>query len=239
MTSVQDTSAPRAGRRFVPTHELALRDDALAACSSLPGAHRGIYVVGEMTGPIGIPDFTVLVGNLRLLDARLALDVPPVLNQIDAAIVAATAVKSPRSSRTLALALGWRIETITRRISGLLRSGALIATRPDRYVRPEGLRPIGRLYAVEAKVNDRRAAIRQARAYGAWTDGYVLVMGDLSARSLRLLLQDVDSDRGGLVVGGQWLRKPTAGAADSVRQFWSTEHFVAAVQDDYQPSVAP
>jgi hypothetical protein len=79
LTAVQDTRAPRAGRRFAPSHELALHGDAIAACEGLPGAHRGVFVVREMAGPVGVPDFTVLVGDLQPLHARLALDVPPVL----------------------------------------------------------------------------------------------------------------------------------------------------------------
>lgn len=86
LTTVQSTSAPRDGRRFEPIHELALDGDALAACGSLPGSHRGVFVVREMTGPIGIPDLTALVGDLSLLRARLALGVKPVLDQLDAAI---------------------------------------------------------------------------------------------------------------------------------------------------------
>jgi hypothetical protein len=143
------------------------------------------------------------------------------------------------SSRALATALGWSIETITRRLSSLLRSGALIATRPDRYVRPAAPGPVGRLYAVESKVRDRRAAVRQARAYSAWTDSYVLVMGPLSRRPLDLLLSDVDADRGGLIVDGQWLRRPVIRPVDRVRRLWSAEYYVAAVCDSYQPSVAP
>ena len=166
LTTVQSTSAPRAGRRFEPTHELALDGDALAACGSLPGSHRGVFVVREMTGPIGIPDLTALVGDLSLLRARLALGVKPVLNQLDAAIVASASVNMPRASGAMAKALGWSTETVIRRLPGLVRTGALLTVRPDRYVRPAALRPLGRLYAIEAKIRDRGAAIQQARSMG-------------------------------------------------------------------------
>jgi len=239
LMAVQDTRAPKAGRRFAPSHELALHGDAIAACEGLPGAHRGVFVVREMAGPVGVPDFTVLVGDLRPLHARLALAVPPVLNQLDAGIVAAASARAARSPLALARILGWGLDTVTRRLPGLVRSGALITVRPDRYVRPAALAPIGRLYAVEAKVRDRRAAVHQARSYGAWTDSYVLVMGPLSPAPLRSLLEDVDADRGGLVVDGRWLRRPAVSSLDPVRRLWSAEHFVAAVWNDYQPSVAP
>jgi hypothetical protein len=193
-----------------------------------------------MTGPIGIPDLTALVADPSLLESRLAIDVQPVLNQLDAAIVATAKPNAPRSSQALAKALGWPVETVTRRLPGLIRSGALSAVRPDRYVRPAALRPLGRLYAIEAKVRDRGAAIQQARGYGAWADNYVLIMGALGPRPLQLLLDEVDADRGGLVVDGQWLRRPVMRPLDPARRFWAAEHFVAAVKNDhYQPSVAP
>jgi hypothetical protein len=240
VTAIQNTSSPKAGRRFEPTHEVALHPDALAACASLPGAHRGVLVVREMTGPIGIPDLTALVGDPSKLQERLGLDVPPVLNRLDAAIVATTPVNVPRSAEALAKSLDWPIGTITRRIPGLVRNGALIQADRNRYVRPEQLQPLGRLYAIEAKVRDRRAAISQARTYGAWADGYVLIMGSLSQRPLQLLTEDVDADRGGLMVNGEWLRRPRIIRHDHIRRLWSSEHLVEAVLDPcYQPSVAP
>lgn len=240
VTAIQNTSAPKAGRRFEPTHEVALHPDALAACSSLPGAHRGVRVVREMTGPIGIPDLTALVGDASKLQARLRLDVRPVLNRLDAAIVATTPVNAPRSAEWLARSLDWPIATIARRIPGLLQSGAIIQANRNRYVRPEQLQPLGRLFAIEAKVRDRGAAISQARAYGAWADGYVLIMGPLGKRPLQLLIEDVDADRGGLMVNGEWLRRPRIIQHNPMRRLWSSEHLVDAVRAPcYQPSVTP
>lgn len=240
LTTVQHTSAPRAGRRFEPTHELALYEDALAACEDLPGSHRGVFVVREMAGPIGIPDLTALIADPSLLRARLELGVKPLLNQLDAAIVASARASVPRTPDAIARSLGWPAETIARRLPGIVRNGALIAVGANRYVRPAALRPLGRLYAVEAKVRDRVSAIQQARAYGAWADSYVLVMGKLGPRPLQTLLSEVEADQGGLMVDGRWLRRPAVRPHDSPRRFWSTEHFVAAVREEaYQPSVAP
>ena len=240
MTTVQETSAPRAGRRFQPTHELALHEVALNACASLPAAHLGVHVIREMAGPIGIPDLTALVGERDKLEARLALDVPPLLNQIDVAIVSQAHARVARSSLAFAKALGWSVDTIIRRLRGLVRSGALIETRRDRYVRPFELAPLGRLYAIEAKVDDRRAAVRQGRTYGSWADSYVLVMGPLGRRRLDLIKGDVEVDRAGLIVDGQWIRRPTVSTLNHWRRLWSAEHFVAGAREhSYQPSVAP
>jgi hypothetical protein len=239
-TTIQDTNAPRPGRRFEPTHERALHEDALAACAALASGNRGILVVREMAGPIGVPDMTALVADPVALQARLALDVEPLLNQVDAAIVASAKVNGPRSSRALARALSWPGETVARRIPRLLRAGALISVRPDRYVRPAALSSVGQLYAVEAKVRDRRAAIQQARTYSAWADSYVLVMGPLGAQTLRLLLDDVNADRAGLMVAGKWIRRPVMSPLTPARRFWSAEHFVAAIRTGiHHPSVAP
>jgi hypothetical protein len=78
--TIAELAGPRPGSRFEPTHELALHEDALAACASLPGSHRNVFAVREMVGPIGIPDLTALVADLALVRIRLA-----VLNQLDAA----------------------------------------------------------------------------------------------------------------------------------------------------------
>ena len=53
--TVRKSSRPRAGRSFAPTHELALLDPAREACSALPGVHRGLLIVEELAGPIGVP----------------------------------------------------------------------------------------------------------------------------------------------------------------------------------------
>jgi hypothetical protein len=97
LTTAQHTSAPSSGRRFEPTHELALHEAALAACASLPGSYRGVWVVREMTGPIGTPDLTALVADLSLLRSQLAIEVQPVLNELDAAIVATAKPSTCRS----------------------------------------------------------------------------------------------------------------------------------------------
>lgn len=236
---VRETSRPRAGRRFAPSHELALLGPAIAATVALPGAHRGLLVVQELTGPFGIPDLTALVGSPTLLTERLALEVPALLHQVDAAVVAVAHPRLGRSPAVLARALGWPADTVERRMNNLLRIDALREVRPGQFVRPEALRPLGRLYAVETKVREWAQALRQVRRYSVWADGYVLVMGPLAPRPLALLREQVAYDRGGLVVDGRWVRRPVLRALPSAQRQWATEHLVAAVQDDYQPSPAP
>jgi hypothetical protein len=228
MTAVQYTSAPRPGRRFQPIHESVLDEDALSACSALPGAHRGVIVVREMTGPIGIPDFTAMVGGSDALHARSRLDVPPILSEADAAIIAAASAKVPNTVGILAQSLGWPVSTIERRIPGLLSRGALLMPKSGRYVRPEALQPGGRIYAIEAKVRDRGAAINQARVYLSWADSYVLVMGQLGPGPLALVTTAVQADRAGLVVQGNWIVRPRLSKRNSGHRLWASEHFFAA-----------
>jgi hypothetical protein len=238
--TVRKSSRPRAGRRFAPTHELALLGPARQACFALPGAHRGLLIVEELAGPIGIPDLTALVGSPGLLLDRLALDVPPLLNEIDAGVVAVAHPSAARSRATLAQALRWPVDTVSRRVPGLVRIGALLEVQPDRYVRPAALGPLGRIYAVEAKVRDWGAAVHQARSYGVWADSYVLVLGPLTARPLAQVRDEVEVDQGGLIVDGRWLRRPVLQRLAAARRVWAAEHLVAAVRDPvHQPSVAP
>jgi hypothetical protein len=218
---------------------LALLDPAINATAALPGAHRGLLVVQEATGPFGIPDLTALVGPQGVLAERLALDVPALLHQVDAAVAAVAHSRVRRSASSLARLLGWPSETVERRLPELLRVGALLEVAPDRFVRPEALRPLGRLYAVEAKVRDWSRALRQVRRYSVWADGYVLVMGELSARPLELLSAQVESDRGGLVVRGRWIRRPAVQRLPPAQRLWAAEYLVAALRQGYQPSPLP
>lgn len=219
---------PRAGRRFEPVRELELSQDALFAAHGLPNARLGLRILLETAGPFGVPDIVAVVGPTEILDARLALSIPPLLNEVDAGIVAAAAPKAPRRAETLAKRLGWPVETIVRRLPGLIRSEALRAAGRDTYVRPVDLRPVGRLYAIETKVKDWRRAVRQARTYSVWCDGYVIVMPALGPSSGSAVTDAVEMDGGGLVLGGRWARRPTIRARTPAQRLWGSEHAIAA-----------
>ncbi|MER6475792.1 hypothetical protein [Streptomyces filamentosus] len=238
--NVADTLKPRAGKRFQPTKELALHDPALRACVDISSPRRDLTVVREMTGPYGIPDFTAIIGGRSELDARLACPVPPLLNEIDCAIAAAAHVRAARTAESLARSIGWPVATISRRIPHLLKSGGLNEIRPGRYVRPEGIGPVGSIIAVEAKVEDWRQALRQVRTYAVWADSYIVVMGNLSDRSAERMLAEVEKDGGGLVLADSWLLRPnTRPTQERRRRVWAAEHALAALRESYQPSPAP
>lgn len=224
------TSRPRHGRRFQPTHELELLPAALNACRTLPVTHRGLTIIAEMTGPIGIPDLTALVGPRELLTARLASTIQPLLHEVDAAVVGVAHPRVARSPQQLATALGWPEETVRRRLSPLLKSGALLPAGGERYRRDPAMQPLGRVYAVEAKVRDWRRALHQSRTYSTWADSYVLVMGALSKEPLEQLTTEVTADRAGLVVDGRWVRRPTVHKLPPGRRLRAAEHIVAALR---------
>lgn len=225
------TSTPRAGRRFEPIQERELHQDALAAVQGLPGAARGLIVVPEFAGPLGIPDFTAYVGDIDRIRRRHRLDVDPVVNELESGIVSAAYSKRPSSSRDIAHALGWPVETVAERLRGLVRRGALIETSSGKYVRPESLEPSGRLYAVEAKVNDWRSALRQVRTYRVWADSYVLIMGPLTTRARAAVTAEVRRDRGGLVIEGHWVDRPRLGYTTARRRIQAAELFAAATRE--------
>jgi hypothetical protein len=190
-----------------------------------------------MSGPLGIPDLTALVGDPGLLQARLALDVPPLVNRIDAAIAGAIPAGASRCLPTIASLLGWPVSTVERRIPGLVRSGALSMSVTGSVSRAAVIRPLGRLYAIETKIRGRVAAIQQARTYAVWADSYVLVMGELGPRSTTQLIADVSDDQGGLMIGGEWIRRPVLSPLDEGRRLWASEHLVAAVSGASEPAL--
>lgn len=224
------TSAPRAGRRFEPVQERELHQDALGAVRDLHGASRGLVVVPEFAGPLGIPDFTAYVGDIGRVRRRHDLDAPPIVNELETGILSVAHVRRASSAQDIARALGWPVETVTDRLKGLVKRGALIEGSSGRYIRPESLEPGGRLYAVEAKVDDWRSALRQVRTYRVWADSYVLVMGQLTERAQTALTSEVRRDRGGLMVAGRWIVRPRLGRATQRRRVQAWELFAAATR---------
>jgi hypothetical protein len=222
------SARPRGGRRFEPVAERALEPDALRAARSLPGARHGLLVLREVAGPFGVPDLVAVVGPSELLRRRCALGVAPLLNEVDAGVVGAAATAAPRSVDSLADRLGWSTQTVERRVPALLRAGALVQRRPGVYTRPADLRPVGRLYALETKVNKWRRAVQQGRTYQLWCDAYIVVMASLGSVTLEALISEAREDGAGVMVAGRWLVRPRVRRRPEHRRLWGSEHVVAA-----------
>ncbi len=235
-----ETSSPRPGRRFEPVQERALHAAATAACHSLPGAARGLVVIPEFSGPIGIPDFTAFIGDAGDLIRRQRLSVPATTNEIDAGILSVAHVQRPRTAASMAQSLNWPLSTIAGRLRGLVLRGSLLEPTPGRFVRPAELSARGRLYAVEAKVDDWRSGLRQVRTYRVWADAYVLVMAKVAERALGQLTDEVTRDRGGLVVDGEWILRPRIGRLSAHRKLQAWEMFANASRCGLEaPALAP
>lgn len=224
------TSNPRAGRRFEPIQERELHADALKAVRGIPNAGRGVVVVPEFSGPLGIPDFTAFVGDVSRIRVRQRLDVAPISNEMESGIISAAHSRRASSTQAIAHSLGWPADMVSSYIKALKKKRALIELAPDRFVRPKPLQPGGRLYAVETKVSDWKSALRQVRTYRVWADSYVLVMGRLSERPQAALMAEVQQDQGGLMVSGQWVVRPKLGVVADRRRLQAWELFVDATR---------
>ena len=222
----------RGGRRFEPVQERGLEAEALRAVGGLPGARDGLVVLREVAGPFGVPDLVAVVGPGDVLRRRLSVGIRPLLNEIDAGIVGAASAIVPRKLETLAVQQGWELDTVSRRVSSLLRAGALLEVRPGRFTRPSQLRPIGRLYAVETKVNKWRRAVQQGRTYQLWCDAYIVVVGSLGPDPLEALIREARQDGAGVVTAGRWLLRPRVRRRPEHKRLWGSEYVVAAIGGD-------
>lgn len=220
------------GVRFAPRAELDLHAAVAPLAVALHAAGTGLTLVAEPPGPFGIPDFVAVYGTRDRLDARLGLPVPPLLNRVDAGIVAALAVARPLSTASVARRTGWRPDTIERRLPGLVRAGAVQLAGSGTYVRPAALTSIGRLLALEVKVRDWRRAVLQGRTYASWCDTYAIVLGRLSATSGDDLVAQVLRDAAGLAVDGRWIVRPRLTQAGTT-SLWGSEHLVAALRGQH------
>jgi hypothetical protein len=164
--------------------------------------------------------------------------VPPILNPVDASVVAQASDTRPYALGTLAKFTGLAEATIERRLPHLLRSGALLEYSQSTFVRPFALQPLGRLFAVEMKVKDWQKALRQCRRYALWTDTYVLVMERVPGNRLPELRRAISKDRGGFMVAGELLLLPRTRSLPRSRRILASEYFYASTLA-HHPSERP
>lgn len=216
----------RAGRRFLPTAELELGPALRDLASRLPGAGGGVLVVAEMPGPTGLPDLVAVPVTSRL-QSRLAADVPPLLSWADVRLATACSPLRSSSTSTLARRLDTEDEIVRRRARRLERAGALV---PDGagWRRHAALLPVGRLYALEAKVDNWNAGLAQALRYGAWADASGVVMGQLPQDPSRPIAQATALGLG-LAHGARWLVRPKVRRLSLAKRLLASEHLVAAL----------
>jgi hypothetical protein len=216
----------RPGRRFAPTVEQQLAPVLRDLASRLPGAAAGVTVIAEMAGPTGLPDLVAVPVSPRLA-ARLALPCPPLLTWSDARLAAACSTTRAWSVSTLARRLDADDVALRRRLRRLVVQGALEAGSSG-YRRVPDLQPVGRLYALEAKVDDWSAGLGQALRYGGWADASAAVLGQLPRDRSKAVTQATDLGLG-LALGARWLVRPRVRRLALARRLWASEHVVAAL----------
>lgn len=215
------------GRLFEPTRERELFPDLLGLAKRLA---RGSTVVAipEFVAPFGIADMVALVVRGRRLLDRVEAGVPPLLNELDAMIVANLTPRRGRRPDRLAERLAVEPSSLDRRLATLVRLGAVERLESGSLVRHPALVPLGRIHALEAKVSDWRRAIEQARTYALWADSATSVL--MSLPTAREPAMDAAKRWGtGLALWGDWLRQPSMRAHHAGRRLWASEHAVAAL----------
>jgi hypothetical protein len=117
--------------------------------------------------------------------------------------------------------------TVLRRLGRLGRLG-YVQPRGSGWSRAAELLPVGRLYALEAKVEDWRGALRQALMYATWADAAGVVLLQLP-RDTTTLVQEARRLEIGLAHNERWLVRPRIHRHPLARRLLASEHLVAAM----------
>lgn len=217
----------RPGCRFLPNAERELEPVLRGLAARLPGAGRGVSVIAEMPGPAGLPDL-VAVPLTSSLAERLNHWSPPLLSWPDVRLVAAASVNRALTVAVLARRVAVPEHAIRRHVSRLVHLGALTRTTTGCLLRPAAMRPVGTLYALEAKVDNWSAGLDQALRYSSWADASAVVVSRLPRDHSRAITLARDLQLG-LALGPRWLVRPTVRRLEFARRLWASEHVVAAL----------
>ena len=209
--------------QFEPRAEAALSAALRQVAATLPGARSGVLAVEQFRAPWGVPDLVALAP--ARLEKRLACAAPPLLSQPDCRLVAAAG----RGIDAAALVAAARVSPASadRYLRKLVAVGALNA-RGDRLRRSAGMVTLGRLWAIEAKVEEWQAGLAQAHRYRLWADGAVLVLGR-SRVPVEVIAADAGRYRVGVVVDGHWVARPKVALPDDATRLHASEHMLAAL----------
>lgn len=217
----------RPGRRFEPTVERLLDDDLVTLSTRLPRASEGLAIVREFPGGRGVADVVAVTGWQESVRKRISLQLPFLLNETDCAVVAALSPNQTRTVPIIAKKIGMSEGQLVRRLRPLVTAGYVEPTGSG-FRRVRGLEPLGRAYALEAKVSDWRQGISQALRYSTWCDAAAVVLlkaprdlSDVKGRCSMLGL--------GLAADGRWVVRPRIGRPNAGLRLAMSEHFAQRV----------
>lgn len=229
--TVEVRSRTRPGRPFLPVRERELDKTVRTVASRLPGAELGLVLGAEFVGPVGVVDLLAVTRVSDGFRQRSNLDVPHITSESDASIVASTHEAATRTPASIAQELGLSSASVGRRLRDLESRGAVFRAGGG-FRRTPGLQPVGRAYAIEAKVSDWRRGLAQALKYASWCDAAGVVL--LEATSSLDLAKDRFRDFGlGLAVGERWLVRPRIGKPNAGRRLALSERVSAALDEEW------
>ncbi|WP_123340844.1 MULTISPECIES: hypothetical protein [unclassified Curtobacterium] len=238
--TVQSLEVParvRPGRPFLPIRERELDGTLRTVASRLPGAEAGLLLGPEFAGPIGVVDLLAVTRVSGAFAMRSSLKLPYITTEIEATVVAATYEAKTRTVDRVALDLGMSVASVGRRLRELEVRGVVHRVGGG-YRRAPGIQPIGRAYALEAKVSDWRRGLAQALKYSSWCDaaGVVLLEAPSSLEQAKERFRDFGL---GLAVREHWLVRPRIGKPLAGRRLALSERLSAALAEaaaDQSPS---
>jgi biotin operon repressor len=217
----------RPGRRFEPTEERALDDQIVALATKLPRAAEGLALVREFSGGRGVADAVAVTGWQQPMLQRIALQLPILDNETDCSVVAALSPNQTRTVTGIGQRLGMSEEQLSRRLRSLAASG-YVESRGSGFRRMRGLEPIGRAYALEAKVSDWQQGVRQALRYSTWCDAAALVLLR-PPRDLKNPRERASRLGIGLAASGRWVVRPRIGRPHAGRRLAMSEQFARLI----------
>jgi len=221
-------SLTRAGRPFAPGLERELEPDLRAAAIKLGGRSGDLVLLPEFPLPVGVPDLVAVSLNQDLFAARLASGIPPILGSRRASVISSCGVRRPASLRLLVSVTG-SSEKHTRAIIGeLVRAGA-ITRFGSGWVRDPALQPLGKVFALEAKVSDWRSGFAQSLRYGVYAQNVTLVVGKLGERASQSAEEACRSHGVGLYIAGRRRVQPRSQVVKLERRFQSSEQVLAVL----------
>lgn len=226
-------SVPRAGHRFQPKDERLLDDDLRHLAERLPGAEKGVIISSEFPGPRGVADLVAITQPFDGLRTRLQLNLPFIDNLTDCVVVASTSPNRVRSMATLARSLGMSLEQAERRLRALAAVG-YVTRSGSGFVRNAALVPVGKAYALEAKVSDWRQGLSQALRYSSWCDAAGVVLLN-TPRDLPEATHRFKGLGVGLAIQSRWIVRPRTGRPQPGLRLAISEQLASSISS-YKPS---